>query len=176
MDASLWLFVGKGFEGTTVRDIAAAAGVSAGLMFHYFPSKFAILEAHVVLAEQGISSVLEVLKATVDPLATFSEIATLTLSSFADPRFRRLYLLISQVLSFETMPREAVERLGASRIVATSTPVIEKGQQTGQFRAGNPASLAVAFWGAIQGIAEVLAWNPGAPVPDAETVLAVLKA
>ena len=33
------LFIGKGFEDTTTRDIALAAGVAAGTMFNYFPSK-----------------------------------------------------------------------------------------------------------------------------------------
>jgi len=33
------LFTGKGFEDTTTRDIALAAGLAAGTMFNYFPSK-----------------------------------------------------------------------------------------------------------------------------------------
>lgn len=33
------LFTGKGFEATTTRDIAQAAGLAAGTMFNYFPSK-----------------------------------------------------------------------------------------------------------------------------------------
>ncbi len=33
------LFIGKGFEDTTTRDIALAAGLAAGTMFNYFPSK-----------------------------------------------------------------------------------------------------------------------------------------
>jgi len=33
------LFAGKGFEDTTTRDIALAAGLASGTMFNYFPSK-----------------------------------------------------------------------------------------------------------------------------------------
>ncbi|HBG05419.1 MAG: TetR family transcriptional regulator [Geobacteraceae bacterium GWC2_58_44] len=33
------LFIGKGFEDSTTRDIALAAGLAAGTMFNYFPSK-----------------------------------------------------------------------------------------------------------------------------------------
>lgn len=33
------LFIDKGFEDSTTRDIALAAGVAAGTMFNYFPSK-----------------------------------------------------------------------------------------------------------------------------------------
>jgi TetR/AcrR family transcriptional regulator, regulator of cefoperazone and chloramphenicol sensitivity len=38
-DAALRLFAERGVEGTTVRDIARAAGVSAGLIRHHFGSK-----------------------------------------------------------------------------------------------------------------------------------------
>ncbi len=33
------LFIDKGFEDTTTRDIAVAAGMAAGTLFNYFPSK-----------------------------------------------------------------------------------------------------------------------------------------
>jgi AcrR family transcriptional regulator len=35
----------RGFEATTLRDIAGEAGVSAGLLYRYFPSKLAVLMA-----------------------------------------------------------------------------------------------------------------------------------
>lgn len=39
------LFRDKGYERTTVRDIAAAVGIQSGSIFHHFPSKDAILFA-----------------------------------------------------------------------------------------------------------------------------------
>lgn len=39
MEKAAELFSGKGFEDTTTRDIALAAGLAAGTMFNYFPSK-----------------------------------------------------------------------------------------------------------------------------------------
>ncbi|KKL20051.1 hypothetical protein LCGC14_2459340 [marine sediment metagenome] len=38
------LFSAKGFERTTVREIADSVGISVGLIFNYFPSKAAILK------------------------------------------------------------------------------------------------------------------------------------
>ena len=35
----------RGYEGTTLRDIAEQAGVSVGLLYRYFPSKQAIVIA-----------------------------------------------------------------------------------------------------------------------------------
>lgn len=44
-DAALPLFARKGFAATTVKEIAAAAGVSEALIFKHFPSKAALYEA-----------------------------------------------------------------------------------------------------------------------------------
>jgi AcrR family transcriptional regulator len=40
--AAAQLFRANGFEGTTTREIAKAAGIAAGTLFNYFPSKEAI--------------------------------------------------------------------------------------------------------------------------------------
>lgn len=45
MDAALSVFSRHGYESATVRDIAVEARVSAGLLYHYFPSKQAVLQA-----------------------------------------------------------------------------------------------------------------------------------
>ncbi len=42
------LFLDHGFEQTTTRDIAAAAGIAAGTMFNYFPSKEALAFALLI--------------------------------------------------------------------------------------------------------------------------------
>jgi AcrR family transcriptional regulator len=44
-DAALRLFAEQGFESTTIRGIAAAAGVSSGLVRHHFGSKEALRDA-----------------------------------------------------------------------------------------------------------------------------------
>lgn len=43
LDSAVRLFAERGFERTTLRDIAAAAGCSLGLAYHYFASKEAIV-------------------------------------------------------------------------------------------------------------------------------------
>jgi AcrR family transcriptional regulator len=45
LDAALNLFRTKGFEETTMRDIASAAGVATGATYYYYPSKDAIVLA-----------------------------------------------------------------------------------------------------------------------------------
>jgi len=47
LDVALKVFADNGFQGTSIKDIAEAAGISQGLMYHYFASKEALLEATI---------------------------------------------------------------------------------------------------------------------------------
>lgn len=47
MDAALRVFSQKGFERTTNKDIAQEAGITAGLIYHYFQSKEDLLKAAI---------------------------------------------------------------------------------------------------------------------------------
>jgi AcrR family transcriptional regulator len=51
LDAALATFVDKGIDGATVKDITAAAGVTQGLLYHYFDDKDALVRA--ILEERG---------------------------------------------------------------------------------------------------------------------------
>jgi AcrR family transcriptional regulator len=51
LDAALATFVDKGIDGATVKDITAAAGVTQGLLYHYFDDKDALVQ--VILHERG---------------------------------------------------------------------------------------------------------------------------
>jgi len=54
-ECALQLFREKGFDATTMRDVAAKAGVALGGAYYYFPSKEAIIQAYyeVVQAEHN---------------------------------------------------------------------------------------------------------------------------
>jgi AcrR family transcriptional regulator len=51
LDAALAVFVARGVDGATVRDITEAAGVTPGLLYHYFEGKEALVLA--ILEERG---------------------------------------------------------------------------------------------------------------------------
>ena len=65
--AAAKLFREKGFDGTTVRDIAGAVGMQSGSPFYYFESKHDILLA---VMEQGLRDGLERTEAAVNPSQT----------------------------------------------------------------------------------------------------------
>ncbi len=62
LDAALGLFAENGYAETRMDDVARQAGVSKGAVYHYFPSKRALLEglirrAVVPVAEEAVAGV-----------------------------------------------------------------------------------------------------------------------
>ena len=62
LDAALQVFAEKGTDGASVKDIAEAAGVTQGLLYHYFEGKDALVET--LLRERGFLEQLRELLAT----------------------------------------------------------------------------------------------------------------
>ena len=67
LDAAVELAAGRDLSALSVRDIAAHAGVSEGLLFHYFPTKDALLLGAVRRAADAMLAALDG-AATDDPL------------------------------------------------------------------------------------------------------------
>ncbi|WP_319456725.1 MULTISPECIES: TetR/AcrR family transcriptional regulator [unclassified Mycobacterium] len=59
IDAALAVFAAKGVDGTSIKDIAEAASVTPGLLYHYFTGKEALIAA--VLTERGFTPQLRTL-------------------------------------------------------------------------------------------------------------------
>jgi AcrR family transcriptional regulator len=176
LNVSLKLFVQKSYHGTTVRDIARKAEISIGLLFHYFPTKEDILKELLRLSELGISNVLELLSLNENPLIVFEKVTKMVFESYSDENRRYLYLLVNQVITFDTIPIEIKKIRSFNKTIEASIPVIIKGQEKKIIKKGNPQALSLAFWGAIQGIAELLCWFPSsAVVPNYKDVVDILR-
>src|ERR1700746_3485630 len=52
LDTAIRLFRENGFDETTMRGVAAEAGVALGLTYHYFPSKEAMVMAYYERVQQ----------------------------------------------------------------------------------------------------------------------------
>lgn len=59
LEAARQLFVAKGYEASTTRDIADAAGIANGTLFNYFANKEAILASLVAEVTAGIHTDFE---------------------------------------------------------------------------------------------------------------------
>lgn len=172
---SLDLFVRKGYHGTTVRDIAKEANISVGLTFHYFPDKESILNELVSMASTGISSLSLILDSDLEPLKIFKEVTKTVLKSFEDPLAYKIFLLVSQILTLESIPEAIKEKINPRNNINKSVPIIEKGQDDGDFKDGNPLAIAITYWGALQGLAETLYIIPDSPLPKVGFIMDILK-
>lgn len=66
LTASLHLFAHKGFHGTSMRDIARSAGITEGLIYHYFASKRDLFRA--IIQEYSFLPLLRTLPDLADQL------------------------------------------------------------------------------------------------------------
>jgi AcrR family transcriptional regulator len=72
LDAAQRLFAAQGFDGTTTRDLAQAAGVAEGTLFRHFANKKAIL---VEVATQGWVEILTDLLTELSEMGTYKAVA-----------------------------------------------------------------------------------------------------
>lgn len=60
LKATLDLFVKRGYYGTKTSQISRQAGISEGLLFHYFPTKEILLEELVNIGLEGMRMPMEI--------------------------------------------------------------------------------------------------------------------
>lgn len=173
---SLSLFVKKGFDGTTVRDIASEARISPGLLFHYFPTKDDILRELLIEAQAGFGEMIDLLESESDPLEGFQKVAHRVLLSFTNSSTINTFLLVNQVKTYALLSDNNMVILNTVGMMERSISIIKRGQVSNQFKKDNPEALALGFWGALQGIAELLSWHPEYPIPSVQSVVDILRA
>jgi AcrR family transcriptional regulator len=103
LSTSLKLFAEKGFNGTSINDIAKAAGISKGLAYNYFESKQKIIEAiFEELVKEG-EKFVDVMNAVDDPYVKIKVIIEATFKYYEENEERwKLYTaFIFQPAMFE---------------------------------------------------------------------------
>jgi AcrR family transcriptional regulator len=80
MEAATELIARQGFQGTSISDIAGAAGISKGLMYNYFKSKDDLLDAIIMKAFSEIDGPMAAMQQAKDP---FEKLHLLIEGSFA---------------------------------------------------------------------------------------------
>lgn len=174
LSAALDLFIRKGYAATKIQDIAGKAGMSTGLLFHYFGSKEKLYEELVRNGLSGPQSVLTKIRG--EPLYFFRTAAREIIRCLkADPYVAKMFVLMSQASMNDSAPGPVKTLLAGFDSITPSARKIRKGQKNDVFRDGDPAALAVAFWGAIQGVAELAALKPGIPLPDSEWIVDMIR-
>ena len=97
LQAALALFADKGYEGTSVRDIARAIGLSESALYAHFPGKRAIFDA--VFARLGPLSAMQVAadlgEADADPPGFIRSLIARVMTEWSTPAARQLISLMS---------------------------------------------------------------------------------
>ena len=156
---SLELFVSKGYAATKVTDIAERAGMSTGLLFHYFESKEKLFEEIVRHGAMRTNYPREMNFS--DPLDYFEGFLKMLFHySIEQPHIMYLFVIMGRIGFSESVPSDIKEILNGINQVEQSAEIIAAGQKYGYFREGDPYSLSFAFWSSVQGIMEQLAAFP----------------
>ena len=98
LEAALEQFAKKGFHGTSMNDIAKAAGVSKGLAYNYFQSKKHLLETLLNLFNEMSAEFEQVIENSNDP---YEKIKLLINYSFKYVEEREDYWLLYMSLVFQ---------------------------------------------------------------------------
>lgn len=170
----LELFARQGYSATRVSDIADAAQMSTGLLFHYFPSKKHLYE-ELVRTGLARSSATVPTEHTGDALAYFSGVAATVIGGMrANRSVARMFVLISRADADAVLGDDVVSKATHDTLDRSAT-LIRSGQEAGAIRSGDPRALAIAFWGALQGAAQLVALDEDTPCPDPEWIVDLLR-
>lgn len=160
LDAALELFARKGFEATSVRDIAAAVGVKAPSLYKHFGSKQEILDALVerelachaqASAQLGMPAAGQgaaCAYATADPAAV-GDFAAGLLRHWCCGRagaFRRM--LAAERLRSPEMGK-LYRELFLDGPLSYEPELFSQMMELGAMREGDPQAVALQFWGPL---------------------------
>ena len=151
------VFAARGFAGTKIADIAAAAQISQGLLYRYFDSKETLFTELIRGSFAKINSAADALEQM--PLPAHEKIVLaltrITANMESDPAFSERVLLIAQASISEGIPAQTKEviRAESGKPYETVARIMASGQREGSIAAGSPMELATLFWTTIKGLA-----------------------
>lgn len=150
------VFAAKGYAGSKIADIAAAAGISQGLLYRYFASKEILFTELIQASFAKLNSAAEALEQL--PLPASEKIVLAIgklLEGIADPAFSERVLLIAQASISEQIPDTTKNIILSERDkpYAVIARIMAAGQREGGILSGSPAELSLLFWTTIKGLA-----------------------
>ncbi|OAB56279.1 TetR family transcriptional regulator [Phormidium willei BDU 130791] len=139
------LFARQGFEGTTTRALARAAGVAEGTLFRYFDNKKAIL---VEVATQGWVEILTDLLTELSEMGSYTAVSQVIqrrlfhLRENAD--LMRVCFLEAQ---FHPELRDRIQHDAIAKMTDVAEAFVATGMERGIYRPMNPRLVAKVFLG-----------------------------
>jgi len=150
IEAAIELFAQKGFEGTSIRDLATKAEVNVAMVNYYFGSKDKLFEALVELKAASARVTLEGLLR--DKSLTSIEKIDRIIDSYIDRLFlnRRFHRVLHQEMIMNQ--RESLQESITTLLLPNSLAIkaiIEEGIEKGQFKSVDVTLTMVSLMGTI---------------------------
>jgi AcrR family transcriptional regulator len=139
------MFAERGFRATTVRDIAEAAGMLSGSLYHHFDSKESIMDE---LLRAYIDDLLPEYRRIAEEGGPAREVLSqLVTTAFASFERHRPAILVwqSEGLHLREIPRFVYVAQAEAETEQLWTQVIRRGIRSGEFRKGLDAKVAYRF-------------------------------
>jgi AcrR family transcriptional regulator len=164
MAAAIACFARDGFHRTTMQDIVAESGLSAGAIYRYFPAKediVAAIAAEHHAREAAVLTNAEAATAARDLLHDLARVSLGRLSDPAEQRWRRVTVqLWGEALRDERVM--GIVRSGLDEPIEIIAGLLRRGQQDGDVPAEiDPRSAARVCAAIFQGLVLQQAWQPG---------------
>lgn len=178
LKAALKVFALRGFAATKISDIAKEAGLSHGLVYHYFASKEEIFFelVHTAVYYSG-QSLLMVDGLPLSPIEKVRQTAKYIMGGIEMGHETSYYFLI---VTHAAMMEDSPERdrcLGNSFVsIDTMTKILREGQELGQVRDGDTMGMSVMFFSAIMGLAVYNITMEGFKMPNPELLVSMVSA
>jgi len=164
MDAAITCFSRDGFHRTTMQDIVAETGLSAGAIYRYFPAKEDIVAAIASEHHAREASVLaEAQAAGGDIAAALRELVRFSLGRLTDPDEQQWRRVTVQVWG-EALRNDRVMEIvhsGLDEPVKILAELFRRGQHDGIVPTGaDPIGAAKVCAAIFQGLVLQQAWDP----------------
>lgn len=138
LDAAARCFAARGFHQTTMQEITAASGMSAGGLYRYFKTKDDII---VAIAEQEGAenqSLVDFLHASPNPLTALELATPEILNALAEPAYGHLSIEIAAEALRNPRVAEIIQH-NQNRLKSDLTDVLARGQDAGTIDRSIPA-------------------------------------
>lgn len=183
LSAAARVFAARGFAATKISDIAKAAGMSHGLIYHYFKTKDEVFTElfRIATVHRGLSEYI--IKQEISPLEKIKKIIEMTLSfGFEGDNFY-FWHIANQAYTSESVPEEVKKLIKQNRAQMSGVfiPLIIEGQKLGQIIQDDPLKLDTTLRAALNGLSMQMMrakYSPEYPfaMPDAEILLRLIMA
>lgn len=152
--AALSLFAEKGYAATSMQEVAARAGMSAGSIYRHYNSKEDLFNELMLQAAAGLKRSTDLFESGGSPRSMFLHVATEICDQLAhNEDFSRFLILLNQSYFYRNTFSKASSVIRQNqKIISACANVIRQGQETDHFKRGIPEEMATQFFASILGL------------------------